>query len=374
METNLTESVEAELPSWWDNYFWKIAKEYFKNKIFLFGFIIFAGYWFLPLLVGCICSVHTIGDTMKDIHEFGHLYLSDHTHLFFSLTVSAGGMLCLIILNKIPTSISILINEEVLTAPSETIKSLYLQERKNAHTLFLQLCSALLVIPTGFAFFKFFYLPKYSFWWGNSAHGYQGIYFMLIAMLMVYYGTRVLVLLSFNTKFLYDVLKLGIKPKIFHSDNSNGLSALGNIIILKWLLAICIILAILILLFFGYLNFENTIETKILVSICSLAIPIIAILPLLKSLREISKTQKERLKIFGKFLNEKLDSIQTLLIQGDIANVEDQVKNFNEMQQVFNTIAKMNVFPFNPRALAFVIFIYAFQIGLTIYQLVNHVA
>jgi hypothetical protein len=250
---------------------------------------------------------------------------------------------------------------------------MYDKERKNANHFILQLVPLIITIPMGFAFYQFFASPNYQYWWGNISNGYQGLYFMGAQMVMIYYGSRVLILLSFNTKLLFDILKGGIKPKIFHYDKSNGLGSLGELIILKWLVAIFIILTIFIVLYFGYLNVENTIEVKLLVSIGSLVIPVIAILPLLKALNEISKVQRDRLKIIGPLLNEKLDIIQGAIVKHDYEETDKQVKSFNEIEAIFCVITKMNVFPFNPRALAFVVTVYAFQIGITIYQLVNHV-
>ena len=127
---------------------------------------------------------------------------------------------------------------------------------------------------------------------------------------MVYYGTQVIFLFIINSKVLIGLLKSGITPKIFHHDNCNGLSALGNIIVLKWFVAVFIILCVFIVLFFGYMGLENTFLTKLLIGIFSLTIPIIAILPLLKSLVEISKVKRQKLKIFGNILNENLNQIE----------------------------------------------------------------
>ena len=52
-------------------------------------------------------------------------------------------------------------------------------------------------------------------------------------------------------------------------------------------------------------------------------------------------------------------------------NVKKNVNSFLEIQQIFNSINKMNVFPFNPKSLALVLAIYIFQIGVTIYKLIN---
>ena len=179
---------------------------------------------------------------------------------------------------------------------------------------------------------------------------------------MVYYGTQVIFLFILNSRFLLGILNSGITPKIFHHDNCNGLSALGRIIVLKWFVAVFIIICVFIVLFYGYMGIENTFLTKLLIGVFSLTIPIIAILPLLKSLVEISKVKKQKLKFFGNILNESLNQIEKHAIDNNMDNVKKNVNSFIEIQQIFNAINKMNVFPFNPKALASVVVIYTFQI------------
>jgi hypothetical protein len=298
-------------------------------------------------------------------------YLEDYTHLIFGITISIAGTLCIYILYRIPESIDKLVNEGVLKASHEEIQKHYMMNRKIANSIFPKIISFIAMALTGIMFFRFYYSSQYDYWWGNMYNGYTTIYFVFVEMLMVYYGTQVIFLFIVYSKFLYNILFFGISPKLFHYDNSNGLSALGNMIVLKWFVAIFIILCVFIVLFYGYLGLENSFLTKLLIGIFSLTIPIIAVLPLNRSLSEISKAKEEKLKVFGSILNDDLNKIETYAAHEDMDKAKANVNNFLEVQQIYLTISKMNVFPFNPRALASVVIIYAFQVGVTIYKLIT---
>ena len=134
---------------------------------------------------------------------------------------------------------------------------------------------------------------------------------------------------------------------------------------------VVVVMCVFIVLFYGYLGIENTYFTNLIIGLFSLTIPVIAIYPLLISLREISKVKKKKLRIFGNVLNNSLKDIEIDYTISSISNHKGQITNFLEIQQIYNIINNMNVFPFNPKALASVVFIYAFQVILTIYKLIT---
>lgn len=370
MKRRIKSGQIKKFPEWWTNPFWNFFIRYFKTKVFLFGISIFFGYWIVPLIFSYYHST-LIPEKMLNISgQIPVSYLNDYTHLIFGLAISIAGILCAYTLTKIPESINNLCNEDVLNEKIQKIHEIYLRNRKIANSIFLKIVSLIAMILTGIVFFKFFNLKQYDYWWGNKYYGYENIYFVLVEMLMVYYGTQVIFLFILNSRFLLKILKSGITPKIFHPDNCNGLSSLGNIIILKWIMALFIILCVFIVIFYGYMGLEKTILTKILIGIFSLTIPIIAILPLLRSLLEISKVKKQKLKIFGKILNENLSQIEKHAIENKINDMKSNINFFIEIQNVFDAVNKMNVFPFNPKALVSVIIIYSFQIAVTLYQLI----
>lgn len=363
--------LNGEFPTWWTNLIWKFFKEYFRNKLILVGVLIFIAYWGIPLLLSLIHNT-LLPDSMGS--STGHIvvsYFNDFTHFIFAVTISFAGIVGIYTLYKIPQSINNLYEQQVLNADFDKIKFLYLKNRKIANGIVPKVISSILMILSGIIFFNFYYQSDYDYWWGNIQYGYENIYFVVVIMAMVYFGTKVVFLFILYSKFLLDILDLGITPRVFHYDDSNGLHALGNIIILKWLVAVFIIVAVFIVLFYGYMGLENTFLTKLLIGIFSLSIPIIAILPLLKSLKELSVIKKQKLKLFGSILNQNLDQIEKQAASEEIDNNKIDISNFLEVQQIFLAVKGMNVFPFNPKALTSVIIIYGFQIGLTIYKLIT---
>ena len=360
---------DGNFPSWWTNPIWLFFKDYFANRIFLVSVLVFAGYWGVPFVLSIFYDSLYSSSINSPTDASPLPYLEDVAHLFFAMTISVGGAVTIYTLNRMPAAIQTLCSESVLKMDTKSVQELYYKNRKLANGLLPKFISLAAAIVTGYFFYMFFSSPEYAYWWGNKAHGFLNIYFVFVEIAMIYFGTLIIILYGVYSKFLVQVLDEGIKPKVYHHDDSNGLGALGKIIVLKWLVALFIILAVLIVLYFGYLGIEETILTRFLIGLFALAIPVVAILPLAKSLKEIKQVKIEKLKLYGSLLNRKLEQLEKHATNDDFDQAKKSIDFFVGVQQIFNEIYKMNVFPFDPKALATVIFVYGFQIGATVYML-----
>ena len=136
-----------------------------------------------------------------------------------------------------------------------------------------------------------------------------------------------------------------------------------------WILAILLGTAIWIALFLGYLGIERTVVAWILATIALLAIPAIAIAPLLSSLRAIHKAQWLILSDFEPFLNDLLIRGKDQVRQGRRDEATQVLSTLGDVTSVHQFVVSINPWPFNPRALAVVIFIYCLQLFLTLREL-----
>lgn len=355
--------------SWWKNPIWLIFKEYFRNKTYLVGLLVFIIYWLVPLLISYF------GFTSKPENDLGleefliKYYLTDKTHLYFAIVISIASVIGILSLYKIPWSIKILSSEGVIDNSEQKILEEYNKNRKVANSIITKIVSLIMMVLAGYVFYRFYSLPKFNYWWGNIEFSKANIYFTLVIAAMIYYGTQFTFMFIMNSNLLIKLIKYGLKPRLFHHDGSNGLSPLGTMIILKWLVAICMITGAFIVVFFGYMGLERSLITQLVIAIFTFTIPVIAILPLVKALNQISEIKKEKLKKFGSILNDNLNKIENQVSSNDLENDKAYINNFLEVYQIYTTVNEINVFPFNPKALASVIVIYSFQIALTIYQL-----
>ena len=77
--------------------------------------------------------------------------------------------------------------------------------------------------------------------------------------------------------------------------------------------------------------------------IYSFIIPIIAIIPLVKSLKEITSIKKKKLKVFGNLLHENLINIEQKASTHSLEKDKVCINNFLEVYQIYSTVNNMNV-------------------------------
>lgn len=358
---------EIKLEAWYKNRLWDFFHKYLNKRMPFLSVLIFFFYWLVPFI--CIFFNTQFGESRALSSEQLTSYLNDTTHLYFALAITLSGAVGIYIFRIIPEVLITLINEKVLALNEFEIIKEYNKNREIANHWLILVGSIIVGIITGMIFFRFFYFDIYTQWWGNIKFGYVGLYFVIVEMVVLFFCVQAAFLLIISSKLYIKIIKGGFYPKIYHADQSNGLGSLGSLILVKWLIAICAVLCGFIVLYFGYMELEKTAITAIAIVIITFTVPIIAILPLLSSLKEIRKIKTTKLKKFGLLLNNNLESIEKHIDDNEMGKANNLLSSFIETKELFSSINQMNVFPFNPKALASVLVAYSFQIGITIYQL-----
>jgi hypothetical protein len=213
--------------------------------------------------------------------------------------------------------------------------------------------------------------PQYAFWWGSRQNGIAGLVFSFIVGGMVFAVLWGTILLVGGSLMLARIMRFPIELTPFHSDGCNGLSPLGRQIFLLWLNAFLGSLAIYVALRLGYLGIEHNPLVWVLAMLGSLAVPALAVLPLVASLQAVKETQGANLERLGRFLNSQLAIAASAIGKGDLDGANKIISQLSEVKSLFEIYKAANVWPFNPRALMFIVTANCVQIILTSRQLLS---
>ena len=298
-------------------------------------------------------------------------YLTDTTHFIFAVVISIGGGLAAHIIKRFNRTVEELRREEVPLATDSDVLNVYEAYRCVATHWAFRAASVVVAFLT---FVIFVYLAKArgnTHWWGHLSHGYAGIVFALIEALMVYWGTRVLILIGMGSLMLVKLMQFPLALRPFHADACNGLSYLGYQIIYLWLFSLSLALAIYVVLSLGYLGIENTFIAWLLALCGTFAIPGLAVLPLLSALKSIHKARRTRLDGFEQILSDLLRDAEVFAVAkktDEAVTTIGQLDKIYSAQKIINTA---NVWPFNPRALFSILLINIVQIIFTLDKLLG---
>lgn len=383
----------SEFTEWFSSFEGIVVILILRLPVWSYGLFAFAFYWGVPLVICFIegtlfsiesavniesrfpnvLSMHSIIDSVRAEQEIsnGTAYLNDLTHLFFSILLIPGGYLAGLILRTIRPVMDKLNKDNILAKDRLSQLQLYHRFRRIATSWPSRLVSFAFGMIALIVFISISQSPEFTTWWGNSIHGIAGYYFSVIVGLVIFAGTMALTNLVFISIFLVKVIPGGFNLNLFHPDGCNGLSPLGKVIFVYWLFAVFLGSEMFITVYFGYFGLERLFFVWILVVMGLVAIPIIALLPLLYSLRSLQEIRVNKLNKISPILNELLKEVEDHIEGRDYEQALKKSNLINEFKEIHSFVFQMNVFPFNPRALALVSVIYAVQVLFTVYQLVS---
>jgi hypothetical protein len=89
------------------------------------------------------------------------------------------------------------------------------------------------------------------------------------------------------------------------------------------------------------------------------------------ALRAIKRTQDVSLEYLGTILNHSLSVADLAVRDKDFATANKAIADLNELKSIFDIIRSANVWPFNPKALAFIVVVNGVQIFLTMRQVAS---
>jgi hypothetical protein len=298
-------------------------------------------------------------------------YLNDTTHLAFTLVISIGALSAILTMKNFNLTVLRLLREDTPAWNVRFTGYVYRHFRDKAfRKRYIPVCAALGVLSS--ILFSYLCLsPNYGYWWGSGKNGIAGHVFVAIVGIMVFSGLWIALLLVFGSLMLARLLKAPLPLRPFHRDGCNGLSPLGAQIFLLWCSALCGGMAIVVAVYFGYLDIQKNPLVWLLAVIGTMCIPVLAVIPLYAALRAIRRTQDVSLEHLGSILNHNL-SVADLAVQNkDFATADKAVHDLNELKGIFDIIRSVNVWPFNPKALTFIVVINGIQIALTMKQVAS---
>lgn len=389
---------EAAFPPWSDNF----IVHFFLYRLRPVGLLLPAtvalAYWVLPLSVsawdgtllsgaridtvvgeltdlgwpsGIVEGVRRFGETQKLQARDTLPYLQDFTHFVFALTLSLGALVSAVTIRGFNRTVALLASDEIPHADLRQISDIYQQYRKKAfRRRYMLLCG---VLGAG-AFVLFLYLyasPHYDYWWGSRQHGAAGLLFAVIVGGMVFCALWGLVILIFGAAMLARIFSLPMELRPFHCDGCNGLAPLGRQIFLLWGNALFGGIAIYVALRLGYLGIQGTPIVWVLAVLGSAGIPLIAIVPLYAALQAVKRAQNANLHQLGRFLDRQLAAADAAIQDGNLPAAHETIAQLSEVKDLFEIYKTTNMWPFNPKALTFIVVANAIQIALTIKELMS---
>jgi len=251
--------------------------------------------------------------------------------------------------------------------PSRVLE-IYVTIRKKANKQIYTVISILIGALVSALILKIAKGSEYIGWWGNIQWGVSGVVFSISIGVVVALGVRVGFYLVYTTVFLYKLLQVPMKFRLFHPDRCNGFSGLGRYVFVEWIVCFLIGTILYIVLKSGYLGVDRYFVTWVLVAGCLICVPFLAIIPLWASIYSMAKFRRKNLEIFEPSLIEAF----TGLNNRDIKNQEELIRHaqaFGSLVQAFTVLKDLNVWPFNPRALASVVVLYSIQVFMILFKL-----
>jgi hypothetical protein len=298
-------------------------------------------------------------------------YLRDITHLLFTVVLCFGAAICAMTLKGFNRTIAELHKRGIPRAKAALVQRIYNAYRGHAFAPRYVVMSALFAAIAACLFIYFHRWSAHTEWWGHSTYGIAGLVFAPMVGLMVFGFVWGAVLLMHGSLMLARVMSLPVELKPFHRDGCNGLGPLGRQIFLLWWNAFFGSAAIYVTLKYGYLGVEHTPVVWALAMIGTLTVPVIAVLPLLASLRSVKKAQNAAIDRLSTFLDDHLGAAGAAVKAGDLTEAGRIVSEIGEARNLFEIYKTTNVWPFNPKALTFIVAATAVQVLLTTHQVLS---
>ncbi|TVR13104.1 MAG: hypothetical protein EA401_07550, partial [Planctomycetota bacterium] len=291
-------------------------------------------YYGLPLLA---CA-------LSEDPSLVHLYLRDPVHLAFTAFIALGAALGMEIMKRGKTILSHLTNAPIPLG----------QVRWLAHGY---LIGVPLAIILGITNGRHLLDGHDSQWWGSSRHGLAGYVLLVGVGVLTIAAIQGLGMILSMTVDIGRICKTGLRLHLSHPDNCCGLKPLGSLIMRLWGIALLISAAVYLAVSIGYHGVEEQIGTWAVALALTSVLPCIAVAPLWMSSRALRRHQVSWLTPLDAAITERLEHIKFNDAIG-IAQVAD-------MMHIRERIDRLNIFPFNPRVLAFAALLNATQILVT---------
>lgn len=315
---------------------------------------VFAFYWMIPgliLLFGALLRRELITSAAVS-------YVSDTTHLIFSLLISLGSLPVYFILKKTSPVVRHTLRIVRGQADHAIWKAKYRAYQAAVFNRWLGMACAGLSLAVFAVFMNRIFDDSYQAWWGHISHGWAGIYFAIIAAQMVLWGTWSFFIAAAVSLVISHIGRCRFSYEPLRADGCNGLRPVGLLIMVMWAYSLMAGVAIFVVFSQGYLDLENNLSIWFISLSASLCLPLVAILPLLSVTSAIRHARERYL----------LD-IERLSKDFSPARSPKEVEKLGQVIDLAETIKKANVFPFRSRAVLIFSLLNIIQITLSAREL-----
>ena len=395
IETHIETVSPADYPIWVSSNFAEKMLFIWNIPSYVIGLWTFLLYWGVPLIFSILAGTVLPKDTLKkwanesnDIFSLAPLfqyfeqhqvlvqensicYFTDYTHFTFAVIIAIGSGLAAHIVRRFHLLFLELRKRRIPIGNEKDFIVLYRTYNNLLNHQAFKIISLLLAVLVSMIFFHLSSLDKNQHWWGYKDYGNAGLSLSIVEGFMVYWGSNTMVVLGVGSLLLARLMSYPLKLRPFHSDGCNGLAPLGYQIVLLWLFALALAMAIYVTLKFGYLGIESTFVVWVIAALGTITIPTLAILPLMASLKSIQEARLDRLAGFEYLLEDLLDKTLDAVKSGHCEDALKSVGQMNGIQSAHEVINAANVWPFNPKALAGILLVNVIQVIFTAHELIN---
>jgi hypothetical protein len=176
-------------------------------------------------------------------------------------------------------------------------------------------------------------------WWGQSGRGLAGTSYSVVIGVLVYVAAEGLAAMLIGAAMINAILRNGYPgPNLFAQDLANGMSPVGNFVLLSFIASLVGSVGIFIILRMGYFGVENLTVVWILIIGASMFIPLATIVPIYSATELISESKRSVLRD----LNATFD----LEIKADKSSPE-RAENIQLAIDLYQHVSGLNTFPFD---------------------------
>lgn len=293
--------------------------------------LIFVAYWLIPLLF-LIASPGP--STANAAFTEVNIYLQDRTHLIFASLISLGALPLYLIVSK--TSPVVRHTLRVVKGQTDHAhwQAKYRKYQTAAFSRWLAAgCSVLGLLVFAILLSRVFD-GQYHAWWGHISHGSAGLYFALIAALMVFSATWSLFVVAAVSVVISHIARCKFSYEPLRADGCNGLRPVGFLIMMMWGYSLLAAAAVYIVFSRGYLRLEENPAIWFVSLMASVCLPLVAVLPLVSVTGAIHNARELYLREI-----ERCSRDQSPCSSPDI-------EKLNQLLEIRQSVTRGNIFPF----------------------------
>lgn len=372
--------------------FWLVF-DFLALSPFLVGLLAFSVYWGVPLAFaiwnGTLITIPTLKGysnvfaghailqsslalfARTQVMSDGMPYLLDRVHFIFAILVAIASVIGTIILRKMGSDLLELHSQGIPVNNFDFLHANFDGHRRAANHWIGRGVSLILAAGGFYVFYGLYQDQEVRYWWGSATHGCAGLLLAVVVSIMIYFGTQGMFLITVGALMIARMFRKGLQLRPYHPDGCNGLSVLGNLILLLWIISIVLVGAIYVVFGLGYFGLQRTQLAWILAVIGIFTIPCVAIIPLWAAMQAAIKAKHVELCRLEPAVDQLYRTTVESLQSKPVDEILSLAERLSQLETLHQFVDDLNIWPFNRHALAFVMSVYVIETLLTLHQIFN---